>query len=141
MAHDVGEGSYIRFGTLLGSNPGTHFRMTDIKWGSIKRGDPADATHLLSTAMEYIASGVYDPGEASVDVQFDPSLLSSVISHVQSASTAQVVTFIFANGGTSQAAYSTYGTLQEFEAGANRTDVMTGTIKIKLSGVIGTATP
>ena len=61
MAHDVGAGSYIKFGAILGSNPGTHYRVNSWGWGGVKRDDPADATHLLSTAKEFIASEYYDP--------------------------------------------------------------------------------
>jgi len=52
-----------------------------------------------------------------------------------------VVTFIFANGGTSQRAYSAYGSLQSFDTdGIERDGLMTATLNIKLSGALGTTT-
>lgn len=137
MAHDVGAGSYIKFGSILGSNPGTHYRATSISWSGIQRDDPADISHLLSAAREFVASEVYDPGEVSVEIQFDPSL--DFVSHMKSAATNQVVTLIFANGGTALKAWSAYGQMQSFEAGATRDEMQSGTVTIKLSGEIGTA--
>jgi hypothetical protein len=137
MAHDVGQGSYIKFGTILGSNPGTHYRVTGINWSGIQRDDPADVSHLLSVAREFIGGETYDPGEVSAEIQFDPSL--DFVSAMRSAATNQVVTLVFANGGTSLRAWSAFGQLQSFEAGATRDEMMTGTVTIKLSGEIGTA--
>lgn len=138
MSHDVGAGSYIKFGTLLGSNTSGCYRVTGINWSGIQRDDPADVTHLLSNAREFVASEVYDPGEVSADIQFDPSL--DFVSTLKSAATNQVVTLVFANGGTSLRAWSAYGQLQSFEAGATRDEMMTGSVTIKLSGELGTAT-
>lgn len=138
MAHDVGAGSYIRFGSLLGTNPGTHYRVNSISWSGIQRGEPADVSHLLSNAREFVSSEVYDPGEVSAEVQFDPSL--DFVSAMKSAATNQVVTLVFANGGTNLRAWSAFGHLQSFEAGATRDEVMTGTVTIKLSGELGTTT-
>jgi hypothetical protein len=137
MAHDVGQGSYIKFGSILGSNPGTHYRVTTINWSGIQRDEPADVSHLLSAAREFIAGETYDPGEVSAEIQFDPAL--DFVSAMKSAATNQVVTLVFANGGTSLRAWSAYGQLQSFEAGATRDEMMTGTVTIKLSGEIGTA--
>lgn len=138
MAHDVGAGSYIKFGAILGSNPGTHYRVNSWGWGGVKRDDPADATHLLSTAKEFIASEVYDPGELSPTIQYDPSI--DFLPTMKSAATNQVVTFIFANGGTSLKAYSAFGSLQAFDTdGVERDGLMTATLNIKLSGEVGSA--
>lgn len=138
MSHDVGAGSYIKFGTLLGTNTSGSYRVTGINWSGIQRDDPADVTHLLSNAREFVASEVYDPGEVSADIQFDPSL--DFVSTLKSAATNQVVTLVFANGGTSLKAWSAYGQLQSFEAGVTRDEMMTGSVTIKLSGELGTAT-
>lgn len=139
MAHDVGAGSYIKFGSILGSNPGTHFRVTQIQWSGPNRGgDQTDISHLLSVAKEFIGSETYDPGEVSVDIQFDPSL--DFLGHVKSNATNQVITMVFANGGTNVKGFSAYGQLQSFEIGATRDELMTGTLTIKLSGELGTTT-
>lgn len=138
MAHDVGQGSYIKFGSILGSNPGTHYRVTGIDWSGIQRDDPADISHLLSVAREFIAAETYDAGEVSAEIQFDPSL--DFVSAMKSAATNQVVTLVFANGGTSLRAWSAFGQMQSFQAGAARDEMMTGTVTIKLSGELGTTT-
>lgn len=140
MAHDVGAGSYIRFGSILGSSPsaGAQFRVNSWGWGGVKRDDPADTTHLLSTAKEFIASEVYDPGELSPTVQYDPSI--NFTSLLSSAGTAQVCHFIFANGGTNVAGYSAFAYLQSVDIdGVERDGLMTATLNIKLSGALGTS--
>lgn len=138
MAHDVGAGAYIKFGSILGSNPGTHYRVNSWGWSGVKRDDPADVTHLLSTAKEFIASEVYDPGELNPTIQYDPSI--DFLPAMKSAATNQVVTFIFANGGTSLKAFTAFGQLQEFGTdGIERDGLMTANLTIKLSGEVGTA--
>lgn len=137
MAHDVGAGSYIKFGSILGSNPGTHYRVTGINWSGVQRDEQTDVSHLLSVAKEFIGSPVYDPGEVSVEVQFDPSL--NFVSHMKSAATNQVVEMLFSAGGGTLKKWSAYGQMTGFDIGVTRDELMTGTIKIKLSGDLGTA--
>ena len=138
MAQDVGQGSYVKFGTVMGSNAGSHFRVIDFDWDGIKRDDPVDISHLLSVSREFVASPTYDPGEVSLNVQYDPSL--DIISAIASAATNTVVTMYFANGGTALYGYSAFAQVQGISGiKVARDDMMTGTITIKLSGTIGTA--
>jgi hypothetical protein len=137
MAHDVGAGSFIKFGTILGSNPGTHYRVTGINWSGVQRDEQTDVSHLLSVAKEFIGSPVYDPGEVSVDIQFDPSL--NFVALMRSAATNQTVELNFANGGGTLKKWTAFGQLTSFDVGAARDELMTGSLTIKLSGEVGTA--
>lgn len=137
MAHDVGAGSFIKFGAIFGSNPGTHYRVTGLNWGGVERDESTDVSHLLSVAKEFIGSPVYDPGEVGVEVQFDPSL--NFIALMKSAATNQVVELSFANGAGTLKKWTAFGQLTKFDIGATRDELMTGTMTIKLSGEVGTA--
>jgi hypothetical protein len=136
MANDIGQGTTISFGGILTntSNSST-YKVNGINWGGISR-EVVDASHMLTSGgKEFLASENYDPGEISVEIHFDPSI--SPISAMTNVSTAQVVAVRFANGGTNTALWSAYGFLSQFEAGAPKDDMMTGTVTIKLSGSIG----
>jgi len=140
MAHDIGQGSFVKFSDgPIGSNPGTHYRLADFDWSGIKRADPVDISHILSTANEFLSSPTYDPGEAKLNIQWDPSL--DILSSIKSQATNSVVTLVFANGGTARLGYSAFGQVQSIDGiKAARDDIMTGTITIKLSGEVGTTT-
>ena len=140
MAHDIGHGSFVKFTDgPIGSNPGTHYRVMDYDWSGIKRADPVDISHILSTANEFLSSPIYDPGELKVNIQWDPAL--DILSSVKSQATNSVVTMVFANGGTNRIGYSALGQVQGVDGiKASRDELMTGTITIKLSGELGTTT-
>jgi len=140
MAHDIGQGSFVKFSDgPIGSNPGTHYRLADFDWSGIKRADPVDISHILSTANEFLSSPTYDPGEAKLNIQWDPSL--DILSSIRSQATNSVVTLVFANGGTARLGYSAFGQVQSIDGiKAARDDIMTGVITIKLSGEVGTTT-
>ena len=65
MANDIGQGSYITFGTVLGS-ASTHYKVNNINWGGITRaarGDhAADGLHrtarLRPGARAQVAHGL-----------------------------------------------------------------------------------
>ena len=69
MAIDIGQGTFVGFGTAL--HTATGYKITGVNHGGISRA-VADATHMQSTAKEFIGSAIYDPGELSVEVLFDP---------------------------------------------------------------------
>lgn len=136
MASDIGQGSWVTFGSILGT-AATHYKVNNINWSGVSR-EVVDASHMLTTGgKEFVASENYDPGEVSLDIQFDPSI--SPIPAIQSAGTAQVVYMRFANGGTATAGWSAFGFASGFEAGVPKDDMMTGTVTIKLSGNVATA--
>ena len=131
MAVDIGQGSYVTFGTIVG-NAATHYKVNSISLGGVSR-DVVDASHLLTTGgKQFIASEYYDPGELSLEIHHDPSL--NPVSLLTNVATNQVCSIYFANGGTSTAVWSAHGFASSFEASAPKDDMMTGTLTIKLSG-------
>lgn len=131
MANDIGQGTFVTFGNIVGS-AATCYKVNSVSLGGVSR-DVVDASHLLTTGgKEFIASEYYDPGELSLEIHHDPSL--NPVALLTNVGTAQVCTIIFANGGTSTAKWSAYGFASGFEAAAPKDDMMTGTLTVKLSG-------
>lgn len=134
MANDIGQGTFVTFGTIVG-NAATCYKVNSVSLGGVSR-DVVDASHLLTSGgKEFIASEYYDPGELSLEIHHDPSL--NPVALLTNVGTAQVCTIIFANGGMSTAKWSAYGFASGFEASAPKDDMMTGTLTVKLSGNLG----
>jgi hypothetical protein len=131
MAADIGQGTYVTFGTAL--HTATGYKITGVNHGGISRA-VADATHMTSSAKEFVASAIYDPGELSVEVLFDPAIKPTA--DLVNVATNQVVNVYWASGGTATALWSAYGFATQFEAGAQMEDMMSGTLTIKLSGTL-----
>ena len=131
MPIDIGQGTYVTFGTSLAGTAG--YKITGVNHGGMSRA-VAEATHMQSTAKEFVGSAIYDPGELSVEVLFDPMIKPSA--DLASVGTAQVVTVYWANGGTAVTQWTAFGFATGFEAGAQMEDMMSGTLTIKLSGTI-----
>lgn len=131
MAIDIGQGTFVGFGTAL--HTATGYKITGVNHGGISR-PVADATHMLSSAKEFIGSAIYDPGEVSVEVLFDPAI--KPFADLSNVATAQVVNVYWASGGTTTTLWSAYGYATGFEAGAQMEDMNSGTLTIKLSGVV-----
>jgi hypothetical protein len=131
MAKDIGQGTYVTFGNIVGS-AATQYAVNSVSLGGVSR-DVVDASHLLTSGgKEFIGSEYYDPGELTLEIHHDPSL--NPITLLTNVSTAQVCTIYFANGGTSTQKWSAFGLASAFEASAPKDDMMTGTLTIKLSG-------
>lgn len=131
MANDIGQGSYVTFGNIVGSGA-TCYKVNGISLGGVTR-DVVDASHLLTSGgKEFIGSENYDPGELTLEIHHDPSL--NPVNLLTNVGTAQVVNIIFANGGTTTAGWSAYGFASAFEASVPKDDMMTGSLTIKLSG-------
>lgn len=131
MANDIGQGTFVTFGTIIG-NAATQYKVNSVSLSGVTR-DVVDASHLLTTGgKEFIGSEYYDPGEVSLEIHHDPSL--NPVGLLTNVGTAQVVQIIFANGGTSTLAWSAFGFASSFEATAPKDDMMTGTLTVKLSG-------
>jgi len=131
MAHDIGQGTFVTFGTIVGS-AATQYKVNSVSLGGVSR-DVVDASHLLTSGgKEFIASEYYDPGELSLEIHHDPAL--NPVNLLTNVATNQVVQIIFANGGTSTVAWSAHGFASAFEASAPKDDMMTGSLTIKLSG-------
>ena len=131
MAHDIGQGTYVTFGSIVG-NAATQYKVNSVSLGGVSR-DVVDASHLLTAGgKQFIASEYYDPGELSLEIHHDPSL--NPVNLLTNVATNQACSIIFANGGTSTAIWSAFGFASSFEASAPKDDMMTGTLTIKLSG-------
>jgi hypothetical protein len=131
MANDIGQGTFVTFGSIVGS-AATHYKVNSVSLGGVSR-DVVDASHLLTSGgKEFIGSEYYDPGELTLEIHHDPSL--NPMNLLTNVSTAQAVSIIFANGGTTTARWSAYGFASAFEASAPKDDMMTGSLTIKLSG-------
>ena len=131
MANDIGQGTFVTFGTVVG-NAATHYKVNSVSLGGVSR-DVVDASHLLTTGgKQFIASEFYDPGELSLEVHHDPSL--NPVALLTNVATNQVCAIIFANGGTATLQWSAFGFASGFEASAPKDDMMTGSLTIKLSG-------
>jgi hypothetical protein len=131
MAIDIGQGTFVTFGTAL--HTATGYKITGVNHGGISRA-VAESTHMQSTAKEFVASAIYDPGELSVEVLFDPTVKPTA--DMTNVATNQVVNVYWANGGTATTLWSAFGFATGFEAGAQMEDVMSGTLTIKLSGTL-----
>jgi hypothetical protein len=131
MAIDIGQGTFVGFGTAL--HTATGYKITGVNHGGIAR-PVADATHMTSSAKEFVASAIYDPGELSVEVLFDPGVKPTA--DMANVATNQVVNVYWANGGTTTTLWSAFGYATGFEAGAQMEDMMSGTLTIKLSGTL-----
>lgn len=132
MGIDIGQGTFVSFGTAL--HTATGYKITGVNHGGISRA-VADATHMTSSAKEFVASAQYDPGELSVEVLFDPAIKPTA--DLANVATNQTVNVFWAAGGTSTTLWSAFGYATGFEAGAQMEDMMSGTLTIKLSGTIG----
>jgi uncharacterized membrane protein len=121
----------VTFGSALATATG--YKITGVNHGGITRA-VADATHMQSVAKEFVGSSIYDPGELSVEVLFDPAIKPT--SDLTNVATNQTVNVYWAAGGTATQLWSAYGFATGFEAGAQMEDMMSGTLTIKLSGTL-----
>lgn len=134
MAVDIGQGTYITFGSILGSATSGVYKLTGLSWSGIERA-AVDASHMTSSGgKDYVASSVYDPGEVSAEILFDPSVKPWTA--LTNVSTNQAVEVRFANGGDTTLMWSAYGYVSGFEAGSQVEDMQSGTVTIKVSGSI-----
>lgn len=134
MAVDIGQGTQITFGGVLGSQATGVYKLTGLSWSGVERA-VADATHMGTTGgKEYVASEIYDPGEVSAEVLFDPAV--KPWTSLTNVSSTQAVEVRFAAGGTTTLLWSAYGYVTGFEAGSQMEDMQTGTVTIKLSGSV-----
>ena len=59
MANDIGQGTFVTFGSIVG-NAATHYKVNSVSLGGVSR-DVVDASHLLTTGgKEFIGSEYYD---------------------------------------------------------------------------------
>ena len=132
MARDIADGATVSFGSVFSS-----LNLASISHSGVSR-NTVDASHLgTSGGKDFLASSMYDPGEMSCEVHFDPSLRSTIVNAMTNDSTAQALSITYPNGGTATYVWSAYGFLTGFEVTATKEELMTDTATVKLSGNIG----
>jgi len=132
MARDIADGATISFGSVF-----TSLKLASISHSGMTR-NTVDASHLgTSGGKDFLGSSMYDPGEVSCEVHFDPSLRTTIMGAMTNASTAQALPIPYPTGGTATTAWSAYGYLTGFEVTATKEELMTATATVKLSGNIG----
>ena len=132
MARDLADGATVSFGSVFSS-----LKLANVSHSGIAR-NTVDASHLGSSGgKEFLASRMYDPGELSCEVHFDPSLKATIEGAMTNTGTAQALVITYPNGGTATTAWSAYGFLTGFEVTATKEELMTATATVKLSGDIG----
>lgn len=127
MPVDNGTGGTITFGTS-----GFTANISNINWDGMERASIATSHLGTTTAHTFIPGDLYDPGELSLDIQFDPDEFPPI----NSAAETITVTYPLSSGGTTAANWAATG----FVTGASHVvpleALMTGTITVKLSGAI-----
>lgn len=130
MPRDIADGATVSFGTLF-----TSLKLASISHSGISR-NTVDASHLgTQGGKDFLASSMYDPGEVSVEVHFDPA--QKPVSVLTNDSSNQALIIQYPSGGASTQTWSAYGYLTGFEITASKEELMTATATIKLSGNIG----
>lgn len=126
-ATDIGTGATILFATSSFSA-----EIESIGHSGISR-EAVESTHLGTTnAKTFIAPDLYDPGELSLEMNFDPDTFPPI------DQPAEVITVTFPTpiGGASGASWAASGFMTEFEYTAPLEEKMTATATVKFSGVI-----
>jgi len=132
MARDIADGATVSFGSVF-----TSLKLANISHSGFTR-NTVDASHLgTSGGKEFLASSIYDPGELSCEVHFDPTLKATISAAMTNDGTAQALTITYPAGGTTTTAWSAYGFLTGFDVTAQKEELMTATATVKLSGSIG----
>jgi len=120
---DVGTGATIGFSTSFFATA------TSFSWSGVSR-EALDTTTLATTAAKtYMPGDLYDPGELSVEMQWDTDL---AVGTPFSATTAEAVTITWPDAETAVA----NGFLTSFEINTETESVMTATGTIKFTGAI-----
>ena len=133
MARDIADGATVSFGSVFSS-----LKLASISHSGLSR-NTVDASHLATSGgKEFLASSMYDPGELSCEVHFDPSLKTTIVGAMTNDGTAQALTITYPNGAAAAiSAWSAYGYLTGFDITASKEELMTATATVKLSGSIG----
>ncbi len=123
---DIGTGASIAF------DSGFLAEITNIDWGGIERV-AVNTSHLLTTpAHTHIPGDLYDSGELSVDIHFDPDLTPPFNDVTETVT----LTFPLPAGKTTAAKWVAQGFFTGIEPGIPLEDKMVATVTLKLTGEI-----
>ena len=127
MPVDLGTGTTITFGTS-----GFTANVVSVDWDGIERAS-VQTSHLgTTTAHTFIPGDLYNPGEISLEIQFDPDDFPPI----DQAAETITVTFPLSSGGSTAANWAGTGFATGFTAGVPLEELMTGTLTVKMSGAI-----
>lgn len=119
---DVGQGATIAFSTSFFATA------TNFEWSGISRGAKETTTLATTTAKTFMPEDLYDPGELSVDMQFDTdSAWTTAL-----AGAAETVTITWPDSETAACS----GFMTGFRITASGPEVMSATGTLKFSGPI-----
>lgn len=125
---NTGTGTTVSFATsTIAGN------VTSVGWAGPTR-ESVPTSHLGTTGgMTFIPGDLYDPGELSLDIQFDGAVNAEALV----VAAAEAITVTWAGGNDNWVAT---GFITSFDETAPLEDLMTGTITVKFSGAIVTNT-
>lgn len=132
MARDLSDGATVSYGSVF-----TNLKLANISHSGLSR-NTVDASGLDTTGgKDFLASRMYDPGELSAEVHFDPSMKATILGAMTNITSNQALVITYPNGGTATTAWSAFGFLTGFEITAAKEELMSATATVKLSGSIG----
>jgi len=124
-ATDVGAGIALTF------NSGFFAEILSVDGPSLTR-DPVETTHSTSSnnAKTFIPSDFYDPGELTVEINYDPDAEPPI----DQAAETVTITYPTPSGGMTGATVAGSGFMTAFTPSSPIEDRMTATATIKFSG-------
>ncbi len=130
---NVGTGSTVTFGSSF------IVLVTDIKHSGMERPS-IKTSHLgTTTADSFIGGKLYDPGETTVEMEWDADACSPA-AQLSAATTTVTITFPIPSGRNAGGTLSGTGFLRSFEIGVPLEDKMTATGIIKWTGTVSQTT-
>ena len=125
---DVGTGA-----TLAAGTSGFTANIQDISWGGIER-EAIPTSHLLTVGGKtYIVGDLYDPGDLTVEIQYDPNDRPPF----DQAAETWTLTYPIPEGGSTGASHAGTGFIKNWTPGQlNIEGLMVSTFVIQFSGDI-----
>jgi len=117
---DLGTGTTINFSSSFLT------KILNVAWGGIHREAINSSTMDTTTAHTFLPADLYDPGELSVEMQFDTDSTPPI------TSAAESLTINWPDAETMIAS----GFLTDYEITAANEEIMTATATIKFTGPI-----
>ncbi len=132
-ATDIGTGTKVAFGTTTIKG-----NVMDVSWDGPNR-ESIETTHMGTTGGQtFMPSDLYDPGELTIEVQFDPD--ATVDADIVAAAETITVTFPIVAGESNGATWAATGFITSYTNTTPLEGLMTASIGVKFSGAI-TTTP
>ena len=122
------------FGTTLTFSGGFAGEIKSIQIGGVSR-DALETTYMATTQgyRTFIPSDLVDPGELSVEVQFEAD--KNFLTPIKGAVETVTITFPIESGHSNAGSYACSGFLTEFEVTSQFDEIMTANLTIKYTGV------